>query len=148
MAVSNGSIPMSRLDDMILRVMTPYYHLGQDSYPSVDLGSAAIQGFDSRTSNYTWSFGPSANVDVRDDHAQSIRELGAASAVLLKNVDGTLPLDAPRTIGVFGNDAADESDGLYSPQDRPLNVLGFNFGALYVGGGSGTVNFSAHLLLL
>lgn len=143
MAINNASILVSRLDDMILRVMTPYYYLGQDNYPLVDPGSAAIQPFNPSTSNYTWNFSDSANADVRDGHSTSIRELGAASAVLLKNVNGTLPLKAPKNIGIFGNDAADESDGLYSPQDVPSNLFGFNYGALYVGGGSGTVRSSA-----
>jgi beta-glucosidase len=37
-AVANGTIPMWRLDDMIVRIMTPYYYLGQDAadYPTVD----------------------------------------------------------------------------------------------------------------
>ncbi|KAL9109649.1 MAG: hypothetical protein Q9227_005686 [Pyrenula ochraceoflavens] len=138
MAINNGSIPMSRLDDMILRVMTPYYYLGQQNYPTVDPDSAALNGFDPSTSNFTFNLNGTAGVDVRDNHAPFIRQLGAASAVLLKNVNNTLPLKAPKNIGVFGNDAADESDGLYSPADIPSNLFGFNFGALYVGGGSGT----------
>lgn len=52
-------------------------------------------------------------MDVRDDHADLIRELGAAGIVLLKNTKNTLPLKAPKNIGVFGNDAGDVVDGLY-----------------------------------
>lgn len=37
----NGSLPEDRLDDMVRRVLMPYFHLRQDQgYPSVD-GSMA-----------------------------------------------------------------------------------------------------------
>ena len=65
------------------------------------------------SSPYQYTFNSVAGVDVRDDHATLIRNLGGASAVLLKNINNALPLQAPKNIGVFGNDAADETDGLY-----------------------------------
>jgi beta-glucosidase len=35
--VNNGTVPESRIDDMIIRQMTPYYYLGQDQdFPTVD----------------------------------------------------------------------------------------------------------------
>ena len=42
------------------------------------------------------------HVDVQDDHFQIVREVGAASAVLLKNVAGALPLRKPRSIAIIG----------------------------------------------
>jgi beta-glucosidase len=69
--------------------------------------------------------------DVRADHGVLIRKIGAASAVLLKNVNSTLPLKAPSSIGVFGNDAGEDTQGRY-------NQVNFEFGTLPVGGGSGT----------
>jgi beta-glucosidase len=116
-AVSNGTIEESRLDDMIERIMTPFYYLGQDQdYPTVD-PSGALTGPSSR--------------DVRGNHGELIRKLGAASAVLLKNVNNTLPLQAPKSIGVFGNDASEDVLGFYNQND-------FEYGTLSVGGGSGT----------
>ena len=36
-AVNNGSVPLDRLTDMAIRIMTPYYLLGQDQdFPTVD----------------------------------------------------------------------------------------------------------------
>lgn len=94
-------------------------------------------------SSYLFNFtlGP-ANVDVRDDHAALIRELGAAGIVLLKNTNNTLPLSTPANVGVFGNDAGDLTDGLYFDGDPDLTNIGFKYGVLPVGGGSGTGRMS------
>jgi beta-glucosidase len=73
---------------------------------------------------YQFILGP-ANVDVRDDHAQLVRELGAAGTVLLKNTNNTLPLQAPKTIGVFGNDAGDVVDGEYFSGAAFQNEFGY-----------------------
>ncbi|KAK3115651.1 hypothetical protein LTR53_004804 [Teratosphaeriaceae sp. CCFEE 6253] len=137
-SVNNGSLALDRLDDMCRRIMTPYFHLGQDqNYPPID-GAAYTQTFFPRA-NYVYNFteGP-ANVDVRDDHAQLIREIGAAGIVLLKNVNNTLPLKTPADVGVFGNDAPDISAGLYSIAIPGLGPFGYDQGVLPVGGGSGT----------
>lgn len=91
--------------------MTPYFYLQQTQYPPIDGEEPALNSnFPPYLDQFT--LGP-ANVDVRDSHAQLIRQLGAAGTVLLKNVNNTLPLKAPGTIGVFGNDAGDVVDGLY-----------------------------------
>lgn len=36
--VNNGSVPLTRVQDMAIRIMTPYYFLGQDdpSYPALN----------------------------------------------------------------------------------------------------------------
>lgn len=44
-------------------------------------------------------------MDVQDDHAELVREIGAKSTVLLKNVNGSLPLRAPRSVILIGSDA-------------------------------------------
>ena len=43
-----------------------------------------------------------AHVDVQDDHFQVVREIGAASAILLKNVAGALPLRKPKSLAIIG----------------------------------------------
>ena len=138
MAVQNGSLSESRLNDMVLRVMTPYYFLQQNSgYPTIDQSSADLNNYDAATSNYTFELSGSAHRDVRGDHAQLIRQLGAEATVLLKN-NGSLPLQSPQVIAVFGNDAADLSTGLYNSAtfNYPASP-GFDIGTLAVGGGSG-----------
>lgn len=45
-AVNNGSVPMDRVDDIAIRIMTPYFRLKQNeaSYPKIDPSSATING--------------------------------------------------------------------------------------------------------
>jgi beta-glucosidase len=136
-AVNNGSLDTSRLDDMITRIMTPYYFLGQDvDYPLIDPDSADLNTFSPRDTWFkTFVLNGTRGVDVRADHNVLIRELGAASTVLLKNVNNALPLKAPKSIGVFGNDASEDTMGYY-------NMDNFEYGTLGVGGGSGTGRFT------
>ncbi|KAH7408303.1 glycoside hydrolase superfamily [Phaeosphaeria sp. MPI-PUGE-AT-0046c] len=134
-AVNNGTLDVQRLDDMVLRIMTPYYHLGQDaSYPPIDGYTPKLSFYPG--SNYVSNFTLGPIVDARkEEHTKLIRELGAAGTVLLKNTNGALPLQQPKRIGVFGNDAADFTTGL-----NPY--LDYDIGTLPVGGGSGTGRFS------
>ncbi|KAL4879545.1 glycosyl hydrolase family 3 N terminal domain-containing protein [Aspergillus karnatakaensis] len=134
--VEDGSITEDRVDQMITRIMTPYFYFGQDrpDYPPVD-----------RSMEYTfaaWSnvldllpSPPPPTRDVRGDHARLIRKLAAEATVLLKNVNATLPLKSPLNIGVFGNDAADPSQGLVVMRQSEV-------GTLPLGGGAGTVRHS------
>ena len=71
-----------------------------------------------------------------------IRELGATGVVLLKNTNNALPLTTPTNVGVFGNDAGDITIGLYFGADPDLQNIGFEYGVLPVGGGSGTARMS------
>jgi beta-glucosidase len=138
--VQNGSVSETRLDDMVKRILTPYYWLDQENYPTVDLDTAQIN---SRIINNTiptyqhpFNLGSPADInrDVRGDHDKVIREIGAASAVLLKNVRGALPLKQPKRIAVFGNNAADLSGGPYDPGEEN--------GVQATGGGSGSGRFT------
>ncbi|KAH7417559.1 beta-glucosidase [Cadophora sp. MPI-SDFR-AT-0126] len=133
-AVNNGSLPIARLDDMIRRVMTPYFALKQDQdFPTQDPSTFAV------LARFYAAQIPITEVparDVRRNHADVIRRLGAAGTVLLKNINSTLPLGSPKTIGVFGNDAADLSAGLSNAlKDDPAGTA---LGTLDVGGGSGS----------
>jgi beta-glucosidase-like glycosyl hydrolase len=40
--------------------------------------------------------------DVRGDHEEVVRDVATRGTVLLKNVNGTLPLKKPRSIVIIG----------------------------------------------
>lgn len=140
-AVKEGQVPESRLDEMAERVLTPYFLLGQDNnYPTVDPASGAsfaIYQYGHK-SQLLLNYEQVPARDVRGNHAKLIRKLGAAGTVLLKNVNGTLPLKNQKEIGVFGNDASYPTTGsVYL--DYGQNPEGFEMGTVDIGGGSGTV---------
>ena len=85
-AITNGTVPESRLDDMVKRMLAAWYLLGQDSS---EFPSFTAERF--------------ADFDVQADHAKIVRQVGAASIVLLKNKDGALPLKSPKRIVAIGN---------------------------------------------
>ncbi|KZF20977.1 glycoside hydrolase family 3 protein [Xylona heveae TC161] len=131
-AVLNGTLSMNRLDDMVRRILTPFFYLGQDEgYPTIDPASDALffEGFDMLSLGTPTPVGR----DVRGNHSVLIRQIAAAGSVLLKNENATLPLDPSHltNIGVFGSDASDPTTGLIYPDD------GFEIGTLIIGGGSG-----------
>ncbi|KAJ7209261.1 glycoside hydrolase family 3 protein [Mycena pura] len=99
--VITGSVPLSRLNQMVTNILVPWYRLGQDSgYPAVN--------FDAQHSDGS---GPlNLNVSVRSTaHTALAREIAGASAVLLKNTAGArgLPLSAAAlsTAAIVGMDA-------------------------------------------
>ncbi|CAG8008627.1 unnamed protein product [Penicillium olsonii] len=121
-AVSNGSVPQSRLDDMVTRILASWYLLGQDQgYPEVTFSS--------------WD-GGKATVDVTADHGSLVRTVARDSIVLLKNEDDILPLQEPQILAIIGSDAAVNPDGPNACTDR-----GCNNGTLAMGWGSGTAEY-------
>lgn len=135
--INNGTLDVARLDDMITRIITPYYALHQDEdFPSIDASGVSLNPlFPQNTWFREWEFTGPTSRDVRDNHGELIREIAAASIVLVKNEGNALPLRAPRTIAVFGNDAGDVTEGT-------INQEPFEFGTLAIGGGSGTGRFT------
>uniref|UniRef100_L2FD33 beta-glucosidase n=1 Tax=Colletotrichum fructicola (strain Nara gc5) TaxID=1213859 RepID=L2FD33_COLFN len=87
-AVNNGSVA-----HMATRILAAWYYTGQDGadYPAVGVYS---------------NLQKHAPVDVQNGHKALIREIGAAGTVLVKNVNGTLPLKSPKFLSVYGYDAA------------------------------------------
>ena len=125
-AVYNGSVPQDRLDDMAQRVMAAYYLMGQDQdFPEVNFDSNHIGGENN------------SHVDVREQHGDLIRKIGAASTVLLKNVNNTLPLNKPRSIALIGEDMGPPRNG-----PNGYDNHGGLSGTLAVGWGSGTASFT------
>ncbi|PIL26464.1 hypothetical protein GSI_12222 [Ganoderma sinense ZZ0214-1] len=124
--VENGTIAEARVDDMVERIVAAWYLLGQDdNYPEVNFNQASPDD-------------PATNlhVDVQDDHFKIVREIGAASVVLLKNVAGALPLRKPRSLAIIGNDSG---PSLRGPNGYPSNAG--DDGTLAMGWGSGTASF-------
>jgi beta-glucosidase len=139
-AVKNGNVSMDRLNDMVTRVLGPYFLLGQDQdYPTVDPSTeAALIAHDMGLPNAVRQGIPLNIVegrDVRANHSALIRKIAAAGTVLLKNTNNVLPLQSPKHVAVFGNDAADIQDGALAH-----DAEGYDIGNLYIGGGSGTVD--------
>ncbi|KAJ6584239.1 glycosyl hydrolase family 3 C-terminal domain-containing protein [Mycena sp. CBHHK59/15] len=124
-AVNSGSVSQARINDMATRILAGWYLVGQDSgFPAVN--------FDAWNNNAAFN----KHVNVQSDHKALIRQIDAASTVLLKNTNGTLPLKAPKTIAIVGNGAANSSAGPNGYVDR-----GGDDGVLGLGWGSGTANF-------
>ncbi|EKV19863.1 putative beta-glucosidase L [Penicillium digitatum PHI26] len=121
-AVTNNSVPQSRLDDMATRILAAWYLLDQDQgYPEVSFGS--------------WN-GGRASVDVTGDHATVARTVARDSIVLLKNKERALPLQQPKSLAIIGQDAIVNPSGPNACSDR-----GCNNGTLAMGWGSGTSEF-------
>ncbi|RAL59327.1 hypothetical protein DID88_006932 [Monilinia fructigena] len=76
------------------------------------------------------------HVDVRGDHAKLIRDIGARSTVLLKNIKNALPLSKPKFLAVIGEDAGGNAYGPNGCPDR-----GCDNGTLGMAWGSGSSNF-------
>lgn len=124
-AVLNGSVPQWRLDDMATRILAAWYFVDGDTPQH-----SKPTNFNSWTLNtygplYSyvgpeWGYGLiNEHVDVRQEHGRLIREIGAASTVLLKNVNNTLPLTGREKLTtVFGEDAGSNPWGPNGCSDR------------------------------
>ena len=138
-SVLNGTIPEWRIDDMATRIIAAWYYVGRDqnqvpvNFDSWTLDTYGYQHFYAET-GYTLI---NEHVDVRGEHASLIRQIGAASTVLLKNNNNTLPLTGKEKFtAVFGSDA---SDNMYGPNGCPDR--GCDNGTLGMAWGSGAANF-------
>ncbi|KAG0928436.1 hypothetical protein G6F35_007997 [Rhizopus arrhizus] len=121
-AVDHGKVSKSRVTDMATRIVATWYRFKQETgYPKV-----AIDSFDMKNAPY---------VNVQADHYKLVREMGAASTVLLKN-DGILPVKSVKSVAFIGSDAANNPKGISACEDH-----GCDDGTLAQGWGSGTANF-------
>ncbi|KAF6833223.1 beta-glucosidase D protein [Colletotrichum musicola] len=124
--IANGSFTQARLDDMAIRNVIGYYHVGLDNgkQPSKVESSTEYR-------------------DVRGNHSKLIRQVAGESIVLLKNSDSAsagLPLKKPRTISLFGSHAGPALAG----PNQPFSVQGTDSdvyqGHLASGTGSGQLS--------
>lgn len=137
-AVLNGTVPAYRVDDMAMRIMAAYFKVGRtvEGQPEINFSSWTDddEGYLQWTAKENWGV-INQHKDVRTDHARLVREIGAAGTVLLKN-EGALPLEKPRFLAVFGDDAGSNPHGPNSCPDRACGD-----GTAAAGWGSGTANF-------
>ena len=102
------------------RILAGWYLLHQDSSSSPHVNFNAFLPLDEATNEH---------VDVQDDHHKLVREMGAASVVLLKNVNCTLPLNKLRSLFVAGSDAGPSRIGANEFSDQVCSFwisLGLN----------------------
>jgi beta-glucosidase len=138
-SILNGTVPEWRLDDAATRIMAAYYYVGRDTHQvPVNFNSWSRNIFGYEHAFAQEGYGQiNFQVNVRGEHAQLIRQHAAASTVLLKNVNGTLPLTGTEKLtALFGDDAGDSAYGPNGCSDR-----GCDNGTLAMGWGSGTANF-------
>ncbi|KAJ9622322.1 hypothetical protein H2203_006540 [Taxawa tesnikishii (nom. ined.)] len=139
-AVLNGTVPQWRLDDMAVRIVAAWYKVGRDNssvpinFSSWTLDTYGYEHYPVSEGAYTIV---NEHVDVRDDHAMLVRQIGSASTVLLKNTNNTLPLTGKEKLtAVIGEDAGGNPNGPNGCTDR-----GCDDGTLGMAWGSGSANF-------
>lgn len=92
LAVQNGSLAQSRLDDMATRIVATWYKYSELENPGHGLPIDLLA--------------PHEIIDARDPASKSTIFQGAVEGhVLVKNVNGALPLQKPKFLSLFGYDA-------------------------------------------
>ncbi|ROV94045.1 hypothetical protein VMCG_08253 [Cytospora schulzeri] len=139
-AVLNGTVPQWRIDDMAVRIMAGFFFV--DLPIERDPVTFSSWTLDTYGPQYHYvGEGPivqvNQHVDVTGNHSAIIRQLSAASTVLLKNTNGTLPLKGTEKLTtVFGEDAGASTSGPNGCSDR-----GCSNGTLGMAWGSGSSSF-------
>ncbi|PYH99804.1 beta-glucosidase [Aspergillus ellipticus CBS 707.79] len=91
LAVKNGSLASTRLDDMATRIVSTWYKYAELENPGFGLPVSLLT--------------PHELVDARDpDSKPTILQGAVEGHVLVKNTDNALPLSNPRLLSLFGYD--------------------------------------------
>lgn len=164
-SVLNGSVPMERLNDMVLRVTAAWYQLGQDdsekwgnnslsssatfsSWTNDESGKLHPGSPDSEETDVVNKFVPVRQTQDGGNHDALARKIAAEGFVLVKNEDSFLPLrkngsnlrsegsSGKVKVGIFGEDAFANPRGPNACADRGCNEY-----TLATGWGSGASDF-------
>lgn len=134
--VANGTLPESRLDDMVLRILTPLMYFGIDdrepnfaSFVDTTVGSPYPAAknpkqVQDKIVNY--------HLDVRNQFSANVALESARGAIVLLFNSGVLPLKDKSNIGVFG------VGSVIGPNGAICENMQCSDGALIEGWGSGT----------
>lgn len=116
-AVNNGSVPLTRLDDQVTRIMAAWYQMGQDSEDFANPGHGVPKSLSAAHEQVIgW------NASYKDVIYQGALE----GHVLLKNENNALPLKAPQLISVFGYSA--KTPDSFGPSNSLSNTGGWPLG--------------------
>ncbi|KAJ9612025.1 hypothetical protein H2200_003620 [Cladophialophora chaetospira] len=150
-AVLNGSVPVSRINDMATRIVAAWYQLGQDSWadegPNFSSWTNDEYGYlhDGSSSKQDKAIVNKFVEAESDDSRKLARQVAIEGTVLLKNEDSILPLSPAlsefggsgrKRVAVIGEDAGPGKGPNYC-DDRACNQ-----GTLAVGWGSGATDFT------
>lgn len=112
LAVGNGSVGATRLDDMVTRVLAAWYQMGQDSEDYVSPGHGIPYDLSA----------PHAKVVGWNSSYRDVVHQGALEGhVLVKNANNALPLKQPQLISLFGYSAK-------PPDAYGVSTTGWNSG--------------------
>lgn len=117
--VLNATVPVSRLNDMVTRIIATYYQLGQDDKKLFPSGPNFSSWTDDKTGFLHFGAGEGPEgivnkyVDVqgegKDAHGLVVRQIAAEGTVLVKNEGNILPFKRGqwkgKKVGIFGEDA-------------------------------------------
>ncbi|KAG5358659.1 Beta-glucosidase 1 [Yarrowia sp. B02] len=135
--VVNGTVPESRLDDMVLRILTQfnYLKLDDDREPNFSYFTTDIMGNPHPLPVYNNSYVEQIvnyQIDTRDAFSTDVALESAQAAVVLLHNDGILPLKNQKSLGVFGVGSQT------GPNGAVCKNMACSDGALIVGWGSGS----------
>ncbi|KAL8410092.1 hypothetical protein RB594_008253 [Gaeumannomyces avenae] len=113
-AVQNGSVPEARATDMAIRILAPWFKMGQDqNFPPPGIGMPADVSK------------PHTIVDGRNSSDKPTLLDGAVEGhVLVKNARNALPLRKPRMISIFGYSAKAPDTNNYAAGNMPSWIWG------------------------
>ncbi|KAH8595848.1 glycoside hydrolase superfamily [Bisporella sp. PMI_857] len=138
-AVLNGTIPLSRLNDMVTRIVAAWYQLGQDKdrpEPNFSANTADATGPCYPGALFSPTCVVNEYVNVQSNHKIIARNVSREGVTLLKNTNKVLPLSTTGSFKVFGDGARVNPDGANACNQRSCNK-----GVLGMGWGSGTANY-------
>lgn len=111
---------------MATRIMAAYFKVGRvvgnDTAPNFSSWTLKTVGPLHVQDPHSDSGVVNQHVNVQDSHASLVRNIGARSTVLLKNINKTLPLNKPKFVAVIGEDAGSNGLGPNGCSDRGCDM--------------------------